>query len=483
MEPLKMSCSCGSLCESTFFRLNCNKRHALCISCFSRISAERAFDPYLSCPSCLARVKEWDVITIQENTVEVEVEQVGAGASTRTRSTKRQAPTTIMQVTKYERVIESHHLSEPKLTSEPKQFHQNMDTTLQADTTVISLTVVSKNRPDLGLITYAAEINRKDVCADDICSKESLNAMETIFRLLHCILFKNTKKDGSTQQRSAIAGFGQPNSKTIDEIVAEDTSILNRCMYALGYGRRLIDAKNGAVWNNRRAASFAASDIIRNLAQHTMGPLKRIVANQLIANPVSQSLHHVLHKFGFTPSKQWTRLKELIDAEMKILDGIKDFDPHDLWMVLYDNIGFRVGGSQPGWKQFTALQLLRIPKADTLKENLYNLRDPEQALSWDRRNWEDIRSDVPLNDVIGTNAGDVKRLAKVVMGPIKSLVEMELNQQLPTLDDCYNAVQIGNEFEWSQSVRVKEDEGASEISFQRILMQTMLPSIDRCPRI
>jgi len=41
---------------------------------------------------------------------------------------------------------------------------------------------------------------------------------------------------------------------------------------------------------------------------------------------------------------------------MKDLTAI---DPHDLWLLLYDNIGFKV---LKGYEQYTAMQWVRIPK-------------------------------------------------------------------------------------------------------------------------
>ena len=81
-------------------------------------------------------------------------------------------------------------------------------------------------------------------------------------------------------------------------------------------------------------------------------------------------------------------------------------DPHDLWLVLYDNIGFRRCGSKPGWDQFIALQLVRIPKEVLKNWGLYPdpLIPQQELLSWDNGNqWEEIRGNVDYNGGLCNN--------------------------------------------------------------------------------
>ena len=152
-------------------------------------------------------------------------------------------------------------------------------------------------------------------------------------------------------------------SKSIDEIVRNDNSMLHRCIHALATGRRLErETNDNASFANERASSFAASDIIRMLATKKAGQLKEIVASQIRANPISQSFNKVLNKFGIAPSCTSIRTQDLIKSQEILLKGFSPH-PHDLILLLYDNIGFRVCGSQPGWKQFTAMQVIRIDKS------------------------------------------------------------------------------------------------------------------------
>jgi bacterioferritin (cytochrome b1) len=48
---------------------------------------------------------------------------------------------------------------------------------------------------------------------------------------------------------------------------------------------------------------------------------------------------------------------DMVNTEM--MKDLTAIDPHDLWLLLYDNIGFKV---LKGYEQYTAMQWVRIPK-------------------------------------------------------------------------------------------------------------------------
>ena len=138
------------------------------------------------------------------------------------------------------------------------------------------------------------------------------------------------------------------------------------------------NSKSGVLWCNQKATVFAAADLIRNLTtKKKEGVLNTLVGHQLLAYTIPQPLHRILNKFGVCLSRQYNRTSEIRASHEALTESIVSniLDPHDLWMILYDNIGFRRCGSQPGWEQFVALQLLRIPRKDLQTWGIYPADD------------------------------------------------------------------------------------------------------------
>jgi hypothetical protein len=321
---------------------------------------------------------------------------------------------------------------------------------------VLSMTIpIIDASSEKNLSTLSLEMFGDEFDLDDNGSETQRSQIERMFLMLHSSLLGSFHTEYLT--------FGAPSRKSIDEIVHdEDYSILHRCIHALGTGYKLQGARemNGARWANLRASTFAASDIIRNCAEHTTGVLKKLIGNQLVANPVSQSLNKILNKIGIAPSKQQYRLKDILKSEQTMLGGLTGLlDPHDMWLMLYDNIGFRVCGSAPGWKQFVAIQLVRIRKERAKELNLYQKDQSQPAVSRVRKNWEIERESASFDDVFGIEEDDISNLARTAMGPIEMLIEMELEGKLPTIDQAFELVKHGRDFDWPAAASGKgEDE-------------------------
>lgn len=70
------------------------------------------------------------------------------------------------------------------------------------------------------------------------------------------------------------------------------------------------------------------------------------------------------------PSQEFIRLGEKERGLNNLTNGLVK-DPHDLIMILYDNIGFRQKGLTPNFEQFTATQLLCATKFMLQAWNIY----------------------------------------------------------------------------------------------------------------
>jgi hypothetical protein len=279
-------------------------------------------------------------------------------------------------------------------------------------------------------MTLSTEIFGLGKGIDEVCSDEAKDNLEKIFQFLHSKLLT-----GFTNNLTGYEQFGATyGGRNLDEIINSDKSTLLRCVYALATGDILKKTKAGTLWTNQKASAFAATDIIRNLATKTnSGALKTLIGHQLLAYTIPHALHKMLNKFGVCPSHQYNRISDIRSGEDTLIQGLltEMIDPHDLWLVLYDNIGFRRCGSKPGWDQFIALQLVRIPKEVLKNWGLYP--DPliprQELLSWDNGNeWEEIRGNVDYKDVFGTDKEDISNLANIVLTPIEVLLEMEIKK-------------------------------------------------------
>jgi hypothetical protein len=58
-------------------------------------------------------------------------------------------------------------------------------------------------------------------------------------------------------------------------------------------------------WKNLLATTFAATDIIQTAKSKTIGPLKKILSNQLVSSGASKALWKVLNLFGLAPSQEF----------------------------------------------------------------------------------------------------------------------------------------------------------------------------------
>ena len=155
-------------------------------------------------------------------------------------------------------------------------------------------------------------------------------------------------------------------------------------------------------WKNLLATTFAATDIIQTAKSKTIGPLKKILSNQLVSSGASKALWKVLNLFGLAPSQEFQRLDDAKESVQRLREGIPDLDPHDLLLILYDNIGFRKLGSKPGYEQYTALQIIRVAKEKLVEWGVYPKEDDviENCASRERINWENARDHVSFEDVM-----------------------------------------------------------------------------------
>ena len=468
-------CHCGKRCEHSFFRLGCLGNHPACIACFSKISASRGYNPNLKCLHCNEPVNTWDVLEVR---VTITKKFKKARRSTRSASAKNDSSSSSSTITEItvakEIVIASDSIPEPRLEFEPTQYHHNLGYDMRVNAVVLAATypeiIGDNSMMRTGRVkTLSVVMPSSSFDVDDTLSDSEKSKIEAIFRLLHTQIIG----DLNDQVLNGIEQFGTPTGKTVDEVITEESSILRRCIHALATGSRLEDSiqKNGPSFESQRGASFAASDIIRSLQQPRIGALKTIIGGQLVASPIPRGFQRILNKFGIAPSNQHNRIKELRASFETLQQSLGDeIDPHDLWMILYDNIGFRKCGNRPGWWQFVALQLLCVKRDELKSKGFYDIAHAPRD---DGKIWDNVKSTVSFQEVLGTHDADINSLAKTVLTPIDVLLDMESKGQLPTTKECFDLCKADS-FEWPFSVtdtlgkRLVEKEGATPLSTTQV---------------
>ena len=132
------------------------------------------------------------------------------------------------------------------------------------------------------------------------------------------------------------------------------------------------------------------------------------------------------------PSQEFIRLGEKERGLSNITNGLVK-DPHDLVMILYDNVGFRQKGSTPNFEQFTATQLLCATKFMLQAWNIYKQRGSDvPPLSRVRKIWADIREATSFNQVMGIDDGDNDRFASSIVKFISALLDQESKGLIPS---------------------------------------------------
>ena len=301
---------------------------------------------------------------------------------------------------------------------------------------------------------------------DDTCSEQTLKKMELIFHYLHSRLLHQSDEENHERGRRNERDFGLCGpvaDRSIKDIVYDDTSILHRCIHMLATGEFLDSPYEGALWDNQRSLTFAASDIIRNAStKSSRGTLKTIVGRQLVAMRAAQSLFKILNKFGVAPSHQHHRLKSIKQGEELMRFGVRDTDPHDLHLLLYDNIGFRRGGRNVGWEQFTAMQVVRIPKKRLQEWGIYPCTigagnedgggDGTPVASKERKDWMEERENVSFEEVMAPTNDDVECLAKNILKCVDLLLSLEHEEKLPSFDDARRLVENSRSVNWPDKI-------------------------------
>ena len=303
MNRLVDCCPSNDDIPPVHFQLGCD--HRLCVVCFSQANALRCCNPNIMCPCCNMASETWTVIELQE--VDATISTRPALRSTRTKP----APKSRF----VEKDLGCFEIERPSLQKDPKQYHKSMNTVQRERTDILSFTSDVGD----GVGTVAAILDTMQ--PPELWGQEIIQSLLTIFQFLNpCLVLHDD--DGTDN----ISSYINPSDDGLGSC-----SVLHRCIHALASGDLIDEEANmTTLWRNRRAASFTATDIIRNLKRGTVGRLKEFVSRQLIANGATQGIWKIFTKLGITSGIEKERKKSIEAVHTELLRGLPELDPHDL---------------------------------------------------------------------------------------------------------------------------------------------------------
>ena len=353
-----------------------------------------------------------------------------------------------------------YSIVQPTITKDPKQFHKLMEVEKMQETSILSLTV--SNKKDKMIYTFAAALDLSRTPEE--WDSETLKNLFLIFKFLHPALIREDDPGDNNLE------VYLDQKREMNVTATQDYSVLHRCIHAFATQSLIGEEPNITFkWRSQRAASFASTDIIRNLKSQKVGRLQMFIAKQLVANGATQGLRRICNKFGLSVSLEKERLASIKDVHSALMLGLPKIDPHDLWLLLYDNIGFKI---KKGYDQYTAMQWVRVSKekmiewqlypkfGETMSDHPFPIGHPYRLLSYSdlrkRIKWTDVREQTDFDKVLGITSSDTNRVADSVFGLINSL--LSIFNKLPTLTEAIELLAKGQERNtWEREYEAQED--------------------------
>ena len=281
---------------------------------------------------------------------------------------------------------ETHHLTPPDPIFNPVLYH-HMKTIMENNTdptnhftlslTRTRATTDGERNAAAKLHTFSLPLSTNNLDATvTIDEKEKLI---TLFQLLHPVLVLSSKKAFDHRYNSLSSHIGS-GSMLFDAAGADDTCLF-QCMYSLSTGKyppslSEIETMESTQRKNLLVQIFCIAELVRSqCVWKGRSILKNFVGQQLMVNCAPQALYRILNQLGVSNSNETVRIDAIKDSKKKILAGYPlDGKKYDLFLILFDNLGFRVRGGKNlkvGFEQYTALELVNIPKEKLVDWGVY----------------------------------------------------------------------------------------------------------------
>ena len=280
-------------------------------------------------------------------------------------------------------VVESYSLSQPDPTLNPVLHHHaktimnKREEEHEDDIFTLSL---SRTTTEHGKATLQAiSLQLPTMNTDTTISNNNRKKLITIFQLLHPVIVLSSKQ--TFQHRYECVSSDSESGKTLFDAASIDDTCLYQCIYSLSTGKFPSSTSEIATLQSTRQKNllvqiFGIAEMIRSqCVWKGRSILKYFVGQQLMINCASNSLYKILNQIGVSSSNETVRVGAIKGSKNKILAGYPlAGKKYDLFLILFDNLGFRVRGGKNlkvGYDQYTALELVNIPKDSLIEWGVY----------------------------------------------------------------------------------------------------------------
>ena len=354
--------------SQSYFELECGNRHKLCPLCFSSLMASKGSMHFFHCPCCKNN----------GNKEKMTAWKVFAPEHTRNGGTRQK--------------VETHVLTKPDLNLQPVLHHHSnnimnpkKNKSAKRDITLSLSTSNADKEGNESLQAISLEIDSENI--ESTIDDKNKKKLVTIFQLLHLILVPTSRKEF---HRKYIESFSCTNeNERLFQIASLDSTSLFQCVYALSTGKippsesEVVEYESTQK-KNKLTQIFAATEMIRSHCtpvqsgkkkESERGVLKNYIGKQLMVNCAPQALYRVLGQIGVSTTNETVRVDAIKDCKNKILEGYSlDGKKYNLFLILFDNLGFRVRGgknNKVGYEQYTALEIVDVSKESLIEWGVY----------------------------------------------------------------------------------------------------------------
>lgn len=285
-----------------------------------------------------------------------------------------------------QQISTSHELTPPCATLNPVLYHHQHNiiktpTSPKATLTLSINTGTKEAKKALHVVSSIIDLESLDDSTDEKNKENLFN----IFRLLHPILVISSQNRFYQQyDRNQInAGSGNEHCDRLFDMAMMDDSSLLKCIFGLATGKNPNDfllreeRRENLAQKKKIIQAFAITEMIRSHSDGNgrRGPLKNFIGKQLMVNCAPQALYRILNYIGISNSNETVRIDGIKDCREKIMKGYSfDGKKYDLFLILFDNLGFRIRGgknTQVGYEQYTALEIVNVSKNELIDWGVY----------------------------------------------------------------------------------------------------------------
>lgn len=326
---------------------------------------------FFHCPACCnksanndkneqQKMVQWDVFTPQRNT--------------------RSGGLRLMATT--------HSIAEPDPTLQPIIHHHasSIMNAKKGGTATLSMSTIKTDKEGNDILQALSLL--MDTSNTDLrISKKSKEIMVAIFQLLHPILVTSSKQE-FCRKYNDFSSFDDEEERLFQVAKLDDTC-LYQCMFALATGKlppsaSEISELKSTIKKKICIQVFAIAEMIRSQSaslkkeegkKGEKGFLREYIGKQLLVNCAPQALYRILNQIGISTSNETVRIEAINDCKNKILTGYSvEGKKYDMFLILFDNLGFRVRGGKNnkiGYEQYTALEIVNISKEALTEWGVY----------------------------------------------------------------------------------------------------------------